>query len=193
MFILTLLVTAMVARAPKCATRTSSICWPTSGGRQATGYAGDPNVKTPNLDRLAQGRPELPQRGFGLPGLHALPRRADDRPLPDLHRHVPQRRLPARAARSASPRSSARPVTPRPTSASGISTATDAVLHPARAPAGLGLLEGRRVRPQLQPLALLHGRLEREAVLGRLRRVRPDQGCAAVPPRPRPERASRSS
>ena len=33
----------------------------------ATGYAGDPNVKTPALDRLADGRHPLLQCGFGCP------------------------------------------------------------------------------------------------------------------------------
>ncbi len=63
----------------------------------STGYAGDPNVKTPNLDSQpsekqscqtitkADSRPDVPV-------LYAIPRLIDDRPTADHPRPFPQRR-----------------------------------------------------------------------------------------------------
>jgi hypothetical protein len=40
-----------------------------------------------------QTRVDFLQRGLGLPGLHPVPRRPDDRTIPNFHRDVPQRPL----------------------------------------------------------------------------------------------------
>ena len=76
------------------------------------------------------------------------------------------------------PKCSAGPATPRPTSASGISmgTAARAISRPSGGTAGT-LPEGGRVRPRVQPFALLRGEFPGEALLAGLRRVGPNRGC----------------
>ena len=53
-FILTWLVTAIVARSAEVRHPNILFLLPDQWRAQATGYAGDPNVRTPNLDRLAK-------------------------------------------------------------------------------------------------------------------------------------------
>ena len=122
------------------------------------------------------GRHLLPQRGLGLSGLHAVPRGPDDRPLADHHRHVRQRSLSARQ-RAVHGRSVQRGRLRHGVHRQVASRrARPRQLHPARAAARLGLLEGGRVRSQLQSFPLLRGPLPRETLLAGLRRLRANRG-----------------
>ena len=62
---------------------------------KAIGYEGDPNVKTPNLDRLARQSLNFRNVVSVCPVCTPYRARADDRPLSDVDRHVPERRVPA--------------------------------------------------------------------------------------------------
>ena len=64
---------------------------------QATGYAGDKNVRTPNLDRLAARERQLRERRVLLPGLQPVSRQPADGPVSADPRRVPERRAAAEA------------------------------------------------------------------------------------------------
>ncbi len=109
----------------------------------AFGFAGDPNVKTPHLDKLAARSVRLHQRGLGLSGLHALPggaaHRAGFRPRPGCSSTIST----CRTRSYAWAKSSRRPATTPPISASGTSTAM-AASPTSRLNAGRGSIIGRR-------------------------------------------------
>ena len=59
---------------------------------QSIGYAGDPNAKTPNLDRLSGESVTFAHTGLVHAGLLSLSRHPDDRPISHGHGRLPQRR-----------------------------------------------------------------------------------------------------
>ena len=102
-----------------------------------------PQRRTPHLDRLATQSVVLTTAVSTCPGLLAVSRQPDDRPLPGHARRVRQRRRASAtdAVSLAQAFAGGRVPTP-PTSASGTWTATAVELHPAGAPAGFRVLAG---------------------------------------------------
>jgi len=143
------------------------LCSQTSGGASATGYAGDPNVKTPNLDRLR--REGL---NFAMPfraaRLHPASRGATDRALPTSTACSSTTRI-FQTASCAWRRFSVRRATLPPTLASGTSMAADASLISRRSADRVGTTgKAAECDHNYNHSHYFTGNSEREAVLGRL-------------------------
>ncbi len=149
---------------------------------QATGYAGETKRAHAQPRPAGRRKPEPGQCGVELPALHALSRQpahravsADARPLRQRRAARSERGQPGegvciRRLRHGLHRQVACG-RPRPRRA-----------DPSGAPPGVPVLEGAGVHPRLQPFGILRRRFRSAALLGRLRRHRPDARGAALHP-----------
>ena len=147
---------------------------------KATGYAGDPNVKTPNLDRLA--RQSLNFRNVVSVCPVCTPYRAalmTGRFPTSTGMFLNDVYLPDREC--ASPRSSGTPAMRRRTSASGTWTGTAAASSSLPSGGRAGITGKPPSATTITSGPTTTRRLAGEAILGRLRRICPDSGCPGVP------------